>query len=234
MKLRKLEIALEKVEGFETPNVNYEQYKTPATVAAPFLHLAFMSGDIEGKTVYDLGCGTGILSIGAAILGAKKVTGFDIDENAVSCAVKNAAEMSAEINGAGMNETNTEGMNMDETSMNETNANETIRFAVLDVSKIPECIGSGKLKRADTVLMNPPFGAQEKGNDRPFLKAALEAGAVIYSIHNKGSRAFIEKFIKPAVITDCFITDFPIRKTFDFHKKEIQTIDVEIYRIKSD
>lgn len=213
MKLRKLEIALEKVEGFETPNVNYEQYKTPAAVAAPFLHMAFMSGDIEGKTVYDLGCGTGILSIGAALLGAKDVIGFDIDENAISGAVKNAAGMKKEID--------------------ENGVSETIRFSVLNVSEIPDCIGSGKLKRADTVLMNPPFGAQEKGNDRPFLKAALKAGNVVYSIHNKGSRAFIEKFIKPAVITNCFITDFPIRKTFGFHKKDIQTIDVEIYRIES-
>ncbi|WNY27946.1 Release factor glutamine methyltransferase [Methanimicrococcus stummii] len=209
MKLRKLEMALEKVEGFETPNVNYEQYKTPATVAAPFLHLAFMSGDIEGKTVYDLGCGTGILSIGAAILGAAEVVGFDIDENAVKSAEKNSEKMGAEI------------------------GESVIEFAVSDISKISGKIESGELKRADTILMNPPFGAQEKGNDRPFLEAAIAAGGVIYSIHNKGSRAFIEKFIKPAVVTDCFITAFPIRKTFDFHKKEVQTIDVEIYRIES-
>lgn len=209
MKLRKLEMALEKAEGFAAPNVNLEQYKTPATVAAPFLHLAFMSGDIAGKTIYDLGCGTGILSIGAAILGASNVIGFDIDEAAVSGAEKNTALMDSEIH--------------------ETD----IGFFVTDVSKIPEMIESGELKRADTVLMNPPFGAQEKGSDRPFLEAAIASGDVVYSIHNKGSRAFIEKFIKPAVVTDCFITEFPIRKTFDFHKKEIQSIDVEIYRIES-
>lgn len=202
-------MALEKAEGFESPNVNLEQYKTPAVVAAPFLHLAFMSGDIGGKTVYDLGCGTGILSIGAAILGASKVIGFDVDEAAVLGAEKNAALMSAEIP--------------------ETD----IAFLVSDVSDIPEKIESGELERADTVLMNPPFGAQEKGNDRPFLEAAVASGGVVYSIHNKGSRAFIEKFIKPAVVTDCFITDFPIRKTFDFHKKEVQSVDVEIYRIES-
>lgn len=202
-------MALEKAEGFESPNVNLEQYKTPAVVAAPFLHMAFMSGDIQGKTVYDLGCGTGILSVGAAILGASKVIGFDIDEAAVRSAEKNTALMDSEIY--------------------ETD----IDFIVSDVSTIPGMIEAGELKRADTVLMNPPFGAQEKGNDRPFLEAALASGDVIYSIHNKGSRAFIEKFIKPAVVTDCFITDFPIRKTFDFHKKEVQSIDIEIYRIES-
>jgi len=211
MKLRKLEMALEKIEGFETPNVHYEQYKTPAVVAAPFLHMAFMNGEIEGKTIYDLGCGTGMLSVGAALLGAKEVIGFDIDQNAIDDAEKNARRMTDEIEENGMNE--------------------SIRFVLSNVSDISKMIEAGTLRRADTIIMNPPFGAQEKGNDRPFLEAAIAAGNIVYSIHNKGSRAFIEKYIKPAVVTDCFITDFPIRKTYGFHKKEIQSIEVEIYRI---
>ena len=212
MKLRKLEIALEKIEGFESPNVHFEQYKTPATVAAPFLHLAFMSGDISGKTVYDFGCGTGILSLGAAILGAKNVVGIDIDSGAVQTAEQNSESVRDEI---------------------EQGLNEEISFIHSDISEIPKRIESGDLKRADTILMNPPFGAQEKGNDRPFLTAAIAAGDVVYSIHNKGSRDFVEKYIKPAVITDSFIADFPIKKTFDFHKKDVQTIQVEIYRIEA-
>jgi len=211
MKLRKLEMALEKIEGFETPNIHYEQYKTPAIVAAPFLHMAFMNGEIEGQTVYDFGCGTGILSVGAALLGAKEVIGFDIDQNAIADAEKNTQRMTDEIEEKGMNE--------------------SIQFVLSDVADISKMIEEGTLKRADTVIMNPPFGAQEKGNDRPFLDAAIAAGNIVYSIHNKGSRTFIEKYIKPAVVTDCFITDFPIRKTYGFHKKEIQSIDVEIYRI---
>ena len=204
MKNKKLEMVLEKIEGFETPDAAYEQYKTPAVVAAPFLHLAYMSGDIENKTIYDFGCGTGILSIGAALLGAKKVIGFDIDQTAINCADQNKKRMEEDL---------------------------SIEFVQADISAISDKIASNELEIADVVLMNPPFGAQEKGNDRPFLKAACDAGRIIYSIHNKGSYDFIEKFIKPAVITNCFITDFPIRKTFDFHKKESQTIQVEIYRI---
>jgi putative methylase len=210
MKNKKLEMTLEKIEGFETPDAAYEQYKTPAAVAAPFLHLAYMSGDIENKTVYDFGCGTGILAIGAALLGAKKVMGFDIDKKAVICAVQNKKRIEKEM----------------EKEL-------PIEFVQTDISEISDKIVSKELETADAVLMNPPFGAQEKGNDRPFLKAACDAGNVIYSIHNKGSYDFIEKFIKPAVITNCFITDFPIRKTFEFHKKESQTIQVEIYRIET-
>jgi len=41
--------------------------------------------------VLDLGCGSGILSIAALLMGAKKATGIDIDENAVHTAKENAA-----------------------------------------------------------------------------------------------------------------------------------------------
>lgn len=45
----------------------------------------------EGMEVLDMGCGSGILSIAAILLGAKSVTGIDIDENAVRTAKENAA-----------------------------------------------------------------------------------------------------------------------------------------------
>ena len=50
--------------------------------------------EIKGKSVLDCGCGTGILSIVAAKLGASHVTGYDIDE----WSVKNT-EHNAELNG---------------------------------------------------------------------------------------------------------------------------------------
>lgn len=43
------------------------------------------------KTVLDVGCGTGILAMGAALFGAEKVLGLDNDPEAVSAAIKNVA-----------------------------------------------------------------------------------------------------------------------------------------------
>lgn len=45
-----------------------------------------------GETVFDIGCGSGILGIAAAKLGAGRVYCTDLDENAVQVAAENAAE----------------------------------------------------------------------------------------------------------------------------------------------
>ncbi len=52
---------------------------------------AILSRDFTGKTVLDMGCGTGILSILASMKGAGKITAIDIDEWAYKGARENAA-----------------------------------------------------------------------------------------------------------------------------------------------
>jgi ribosomal protein L11 methyltransferase len=47
--------------------------------------------DLIGKTVLDMGCGTGILGILASMRGAKKIIGIDIDTWAISSSVENTA-----------------------------------------------------------------------------------------------------------------------------------------------
>jgi putative methylase len=73
------------------PRIRLEQYTIPATIAADILFLAaFVYWDIAGKTVVDLGTGTGRLAIGAARLGARQITAIDIDPIAVAVARENA------------------------------------------------------------------------------------------------------------------------------------------------
>lgn len=52
---------------------------------------SLLDGDVAGRTVIDMGTGTGILAILAAMLGASRVTGIEIDPFAAANAVDNVA-----------------------------------------------------------------------------------------------------------------------------------------------
>jgi len=88
-----LAMALSRLRGFPEPKPELEQYRTPGNVAAELLWLAHSLGDIEGKTIADLGAGTGVLSIGACLLGAKKVYAVEVDETALEVARENASSL---------------------------------------------------------------------------------------------------------------------------------------------
>ncbi|MEK6854817.1 MAG: METTL5 family protein [Nanoarchaeota archaeon] len=86
---KELEVFLSKLEQVTSPKINLEQYATPADVAAEILWYALMQNDIENKIVADLGCGNGILGIGASLLGAKKVIFLDSDNSSLFVAKRN-------------------------------------------------------------------------------------------------------------------------------------------------
>jgi|Deesub1362A_J573_1020465.scaffolds.fasta_scaffold00350_16 putative methylase len=94
---KRLEILLEKCKAFESPKAVLEQYTIPSKAAAEILYLAYMKGDIKDKRIYDLGCGTGRLAIGCALLGAKEITGVDIDEEALKIASHNSANLGVNV-----------------------------------------------------------------------------------------------------------------------------------------
>jgi len=87
---------LGKVKGFLKPKLSLRQYMTPPAIASELLWTAFMNDDISGRVVFDLGCGTGLLSIGAGLLGGS-VTGFDIDSEAIKVAIENAQSLGVKL-----------------------------------------------------------------------------------------------------------------------------------------
>jgi ribosomal protein L11 methyltransferase len=54
------------------------------------LEAAAARGELDGSRVLDVGCGSGILSIAAARLGARRVSGLDIDPIAIEATLANA------------------------------------------------------------------------------------------------------------------------------------------------
>ena len=80
---------------FYQPKPELEQYSTPVDIVAEMIKLANSQGDLSGNVV-DLGCGTGRLAIGAALLGAE-VTGYEIDDDALELAKSYSKKNDLEI-----------------------------------------------------------------------------------------------------------------------------------------
>lgn len=92
-KQKDLAIQLSRLHTFTQPSSRLEQYATDSELAAQFLWNAYLHGAIEGKVIADFGCGTGILGLGALLLGAKKVYFVDIDSEALALAKDNFATL---------------------------------------------------------------------------------------------------------------------------------------------
>ncbi|NYT05237.1 MAG: methyltransferase [Methanomicrobiales archaeon] len=200
MKLRHLEMALQRCSGFSRPKASLEQYSTPAVVAARLLYHANLQGDIVNRSVLDLGCGTGILACGAALLGAAPVAGIDIDAGAIAVAKRNAELLQVSV--------------------------DFVRGDIADDSVFHA------LCPRDTIIMNPPFGAQVRHADRPFIDRALACGAIVYAILNAGTRPFLEKYLRGRGLVDQAVAcTFPMRRSFSHHTRDSRDIPVEIVRI---
>ena len=102
-------------------------------------------------------------------------------------------------------------------------------FMVMDISDFEEHV--------DTVIMNPPFGAQfsNRGADKIFIKKAMEVGNKIYSLHLKKSSTFIKNMMEKEgwKIGRGKEYRFPIKASFPFNEKRVVDYDVElIYAFK--
>lgn len=131
MRLKELEGYLQRVDVFENPKVDLEQYPTTPHIAAHMLYTMDTTfGDIEGKLVGDLGCGCGVLSIGSCMLGSTMTIGFDVDYDAIEIASRNCAEFELQ----------------------------TCELVQCDVQQMSPCDRWNKT--FDTIVMNPPFGTK--------------------------------------------------------------------------
>lgn len=205
IKRKQLEEWLQDVDVFENPKILLEQYPTTPHIAACMLYMIHTSyDDIEDKYIADLGCGCGVLSVGASILGSGACIGFDIDEDALNVCTRNITEF--EIN--------------------------NIDLMQGDITQ-PHLLDAYK-KKFDVVIMNPPFGTKKnEGIDMQFLRAGLDlAQEAVYSLHKSTTREHIKKKaddwgIKMEILAQL---RFDIKNIYKCHKKK--SVDIEVDFIK--
>ncbi len=199
----RLGIILSQLKGFEQPKVRVEQYITEPEIAAEILWNAYMLGDIEGKAIIDAGCGTGILGIGALILGASKVYFIDIDKSALKILKDN---------------------------INKTKSEHNIEDQSYEIHN--KDIKETEIK-ADITIQNPPFGIKNKHADKIFLEKAVKNTKTTYSFHKSESQGFVSAFCKDndCIIDAIWMFNFPLKQTYSFHKKRIQMINVSCFKI---
>jgi len=199
-----LETRLAVVAGFDDPQADLEQYPTPPGLAAHVVHTADLNGDVEGRLVVDLGTGTGMLALGAALRGPARVVGVDVDRTVLRTAAENRRRVGTTT---------------------------PVGWVCADATDAPL-----RPSGPTTVVMNPPFGAQD-GNehaDRAFLATAARIADVSYSVHNAGSTGFVESFAADngGSVTHAFRAELDIDRQFDFHDADTRAIDAEVYRIE--
>lgn len=250
---KKLRIALSSVESFEDPKIELEQYMTQPEVCAHVLSHAARLGDIAGKNVGDLGCGTGMLSIAADLSGASRVVGFDIDAEALAIAESNCEKLGCEA---------IEFINCDVRRLPLRPARSATATVPPELAKPASTVASGPASEGsgstsaslpssgtasstpapagvfDTVLTNPPFGTRDAGADMRFLAAGLglvREGGAVYSMHKSSTREHVLKVAKEGLgASEAKVVAelrFDLPKSYAFHTKSSADVAVDLVRV---
>jgi len=194
-----LAVVLSKLEGFREQKVRAEQYSTDSEIAATVLWDAYMKGHFSEK-VADMGCGTGILGLGALLLGCNEVFFVEIDETALEIAKTNYEKLKSEGLVAGK-------ANFIHSDISEFNHN-------VDVVIENPPFGT-KVEHADRVFLEKAMKISKiiysfhKSESRGFIEAFSK---------DNGFR-----------IKETMDFRYPLKQSLKFHKKKIHYFDVSCF-----
>lgn len=203
MSKSELAVILSSLKGFYEPKMRQEQYSMDSEIGAFVLWNAYLMGDIDSRRIADLGCGTGILGIGALLLGAKQLFFIDSDEKALETTKDNISKVKSESYNLGKAE-----------FMCEDIRNVNIKADV--VLQNPP-FGT-KVKHNDIFFLEkalktaPTVYSFHKSETKSFL---MEFAAK----HN-------------AKITHYWDFKFPLKATLAFHRRQIHRINASCFRLE--
>jgi putative methylase len=192
------------VAGFDDPRADLEQYRTPPELAAHLVHLADTQNDIEDRTVVDLGCGTGMLALGAALRGPEAVVGLDVDPSPLETARENERRVAS---------------------------HSPISWVRADAARVALCPARPTTVVMNPPF-GAQSGHEHA--DRAFLETTAQIADVSYSIHNADSEDFVEAFAADngGQVTRGYRTELTLPQQFEFHDQETARIDAEVFRIE--
>lgn len=231
LRLRQLEEYLQQMDVFEKPKILLEQYATSAHIASHMLYTAQSQfNDIEGKSVADLGSGCGILSLGAKMLDAQYVVGFEIDSDAIDIQYRNCADIELFVE-------------IVQCDVLQYLPGMHINFVYLYLLKVQRyirrnvCYVVGKFEKCfDTVIMNPPFGTKNNaGTDMKFLEVAMKLSSnVVYSLHKSSTRDYVLSKAAQLGAEGKVIAElrYDLPRAYKFHKKASVDIQVDFIRFE--
>jgi putative methylase len=219
--IRKLDLErfLSTVTEQPNPKVHLEQYTISEQIAANMLYIAgYINSEIVGKSVLDLGCGTGRLALGAAYLGAEEVVGIDIDRLAIKTAFKNSVK-------AGLG---------------------YVHWVLGDISAVVGCFDTVlenppfgvQSREADRAFLEKALevaGSVYSLHNHPEvdtrLTKQLKASQGFLQVQ---ASPFLERFVakQGGVVTAVYAMLFTIPRMFEFHTKLRHEFVVDLYVIK--
>ena len=197
-----LEMTLQNIPSHPRPKVDLEQYTTPSIIASDLVWNAYSLGDIADKTVFDLGCGTGVFAIASALMGAKLAVGVDVDKDSIDLAREVSDNLKVE---------NADFIESDVCDFNCSH----------DADTVFQNPPFGSQKKAD-----------KGQDIKFVKKAIELSPDVLYSFHMASSQDFLINFYNEnnLDITHIFRYNFPIPKIYEFHTKENQNVNVIVIR----
>lgn len=197
-----LEMKLQSIPAHPNPKVGLEQYSTPSIIASDLIWNAYSLGDVDGRNVVDLGCGTGVFAIASALMGANSSIGMDVDGDSINLAMEVKDKLKLD------------NLNFIECDIDEFNE-------ALDVDTVFQNPPFGSQKNADS--------GQDLKFIQKAIELNCEA---LYSFHMASTEEFLIKYYHDnnLEITHIFRYEFPIPKIYDFHTKEKQNVDVIVIR----
>ncbi len=196
-----LETQLAVVAGFDNPDITLEQYRTPPEIAAAVIHRAGLEGDIEDKVVADLGCGTGMLALGAALRGAQAVIGVDIDVDPLNTAVANSRKVGAR--------SSVGWVHADAHTLPVTDVDTVVMNPPFGTQRGGRHVDRGFLETA-AAICDVSYSIHNDGS-ADFIEAFVDdAGGAVEA---------------------AFRAALTVPRTYEFHTADVATIDAEVYRI---